>query len=357
MLRERRPAPTFRGRSERAFVSGCYGRCFARDRRVPDTRPRRGVAPASRRRTRGGDRRGTAPARLNPKGRRRVRIQRVRMRAPVGRDFDDEAQEAVGRVRRVRRDRRPCRGGPRRRRAPPRLRSRPHSPVASALARRQAEHDVLRLARRKARVGHRHVRRAYVHRLQTWSLARLRRERRSLRADIRALRRTGGAPDVPVPGRPAVDRRVRVGRQPARRRRRRRVPRQVPVRLRHVGARRRQRRPGRGARGRAGPPRGHALRPRRRVAVARLRPVDSLPRVDASALRAEFPVLEDRAYLNAGTCGPLPHASVRADPGHARPRRCARAREGVRRDAPRAARPPARGLRGRCSGPRSPTSR
>jgi L-cysteine/cystine lyase len=34
--------------------------------------------------------------------------------------------------------------------------------------------------------------------------------------------------------------------------------------------------------------------------------------VDASALRAEFAVLEDRAYLNAGTCGPLPHASVRA---------------------------------------------
>jgi selenocysteine lyase/cysteine desulfurase len=34
--------------------------------------------------------------------------------------------------------------------------------------------------------------------------------------------------------------------------------------------------------------------------------------VDASALRAEFPVLSDRAYLNAGTCGPLPHASVRA---------------------------------------------
>ena len=34
--------------------------------------------------------------------------------------------------------------------------------------------------------------------------------------------------------------------------------------------------------------------------------------MDASALRAEFPVLEDRAYLNAGTCGPLPHAAVRA---------------------------------------------
>jgi hypothetical protein len=74
----------------------------------------------------------------------------------------------------------------------------PHSPVASALARRQADHDVLRLARRKARVSHRHVRRAYVHRLQTWSPDRLRRERRSLHADIRELRRTGGAPGVAV---------------------------------------------------------------------------------------------------------------------------------------------------------------
>ena len=75
----------------------------------------------------------------------------------------------------------------------------PHSPVASALAHRQAQHDVLRLARRKARAGHTRVRRGYVHRIQTWSLARLRRERRDLRHDVRVLRRTGGAPDVPVP--------------------------------------------------------------------------------------------------------------------------------------------------------------
>jgi selenocysteine lyase/cysteine desulfurase len=34
--------------------------------------------------------------------------------------------------------------------------------------------------------------------------------------------------------------------------------------------------------------------------------------VNAAALRAEFPVLSDLAYLNAGTFGPLPHASVRA---------------------------------------------
>lgn len=75
----------------------------------------------------------------------------------------------------------------------------PHSPIASALAKRQAEHEVLRLARRKARLDHRRVRRGYLHRVQTWSLARLRHERRSLRADVRELRRTGSAPDVPVP--------------------------------------------------------------------------------------------------------------------------------------------------------------
>jgi selenocysteine lyase/cysteine desulfurase len=34
--------------------------------------------------------------------------------------------------------------------------------------------------------------------------------------------------------------------------------------------------------------------------------------VDAAALRAEFPVLADLAYLNSGTCGPMAHATVRA---------------------------------------------
>ncbi len=34
--------------------------------------------------------------------------------------------------------------------------------------------------------------------------------------------------------------------------------------------------------------------------------------VDAQGLRAEFPVLEQRAYLNAGTDGPLPASAVRA---------------------------------------------
>jgi selenocysteine lyase/cysteine desulfurase len=34
--------------------------------------------------------------------------------------------------------------------------------------------------------------------------------------------------------------------------------------------------------------------------------------VDAIALRSEFPVLEQRAYLNAGTCGPLPRRALNA---------------------------------------------
>jgi L-cysteine/cystine lyase len=34
--------------------------------------------------------------------------------------------------------------------------------------------------------------------------------------------------------------------------------------------------------------------------------------VDATSLRAEFPVLAERAYLNAGTCGPLPGKAQRA---------------------------------------------
>lgn len=34
--------------------------------------------------------------------------------------------------------------------------------------------------------------------------------------------------------------------------------------------------------------------------------------MDAPSLRAEFPVCERHAYLNAGTCGPIPRASLRA---------------------------------------------
>jgi L-cysteine/cystine lyase len=38
----------------------------------------------------------------------------------------------------------------------------------------------------------------------------------------------------------------------------------------------------------------------------------SLRAVNPADLRAQFPVLEHRAFLNAGTCGPVPAASVRA---------------------------------------------
>ena len=39
--------------------------------------------------------------------------------------------------------------------------------------------------------------------------------------------------------------------------------------------------------------------------------------MDAAALRAEFPVCAEKAYLNAGTCGPLPRAAVEAAASHA----------------------------------------
>jgi selenocysteine lyase/cysteine desulfurase len=48
------------------------------------------------------------------------------------------------------------------------------------------------------------------------------------------------------------------------------------------------------------------------VRDGRAKSCDSLTRVDAAALRAEFPVLTQSAYLNSGTCGPLPRAAVRA---------------------------------------------
>jgi Transglycosylase-like domain len=73
------------------------------------------------------------------------------------------------------------------------------SPIAGALAKRKAEHEVLSLARRKARLEHRRVARGYPRRVRAWPLALLRAERRDLRHDVRTLRRTGGAPDVPVP--------------------------------------------------------------------------------------------------------------------------------------------------------------
>ena len=248
----------------------------------------------------------------------------------------------LGRVRRVRRDRRPRRGGPRRRRA--------RDPAAAARSPRTSPVDLRRWptppGRARACCAWRGARRACADAtcaartsagVRTWSLERLRARAPSpARSTCRALRRTGGAPDVPVPGRPAAIAACESGGDPHA------VGGGGAFRGKYQfdygtwAARRRQRRPGRGARGRAGPPRG-ACSTRRAGAVARGRCCargrsHSLPRVDASALRAEFPVLADRAYLNAGTCGPLPHAAVRAGAracSTAAPSR--RPREGVRR--------------------------
>src|SRR3954452_2610876 len=38
----------------------------------------------------------------------------------------------------------------------------------------------------------------------------------------------------------------------------------------------------------------------------------TVPAVDASALRSQFPVCAELAYLNAGTCGPVPRAAAEA---------------------------------------------
>jgi hypothetical protein len=135
---------------------------------------------------------------LNPKGRRRVRTQRVRIRRPLDVTSTMKPKKLLAVCGACAVTGAPAAAALAAGASAP-VALAPHSPVASALAHRQAEHEVLRLARRKARVARRVVRRAYVHRVQTWSLARLRRERRSLRSDIRELRRTGGAPDVPVP--------------------------------------------------------------------------------------------------------------------------------------------------------------
>ena len=53
--------------------------------------------------------------------------------------------------------------------------------------------------------------------------------------------------------------------------------------------------------------RGDALRARGRLALARVRPLVVSGRM---ALRDEFPVLEQVAYLNAGTDGPIPRAAT-----------------------------------------------
>ena len=63
---------------------------------------------------------------------------------------------------------------------------------------------------------------------------------------------------------------------------------------------------------------GPALLRRARGMSGRQRPSVASCGMDPATLRAEFPVLEQFAYLNAGTCGPLPAAAATADRRRAR---------------------------------------
>jgi Transglycosylase-like domain len=67
-------------------------------------------------------------------------------------------------------------------------------------AHRRAERQVMRLAHRRAHLRRRHVRRAYERRVRAMPVHRLLRERHRLRRSVKHLRRTGGAPDVAIPG-------------------------------------------------------------------------------------------------------------------------------------------------------------
>jgi hypothetical protein len=74
--------------------------------------------------------------------------------------------------------------------------------IASSLhdhAQLHAERHVLKLARSRARLKGIRVRPSYVQRVSSWSLPRLLDERRTLRREVRHLRRTGGAPAVAIP--------------------------------------------------------------------------------------------------------------------------------------------------------------
>ena len=191
-------APAFRARSERAFVSGCYGHasrgiagCLIPDRAVALRRPRAGALVEE-----------IAAARLPLAEPERAppRAHGARSQpAPDGRDFDHEAQEAVGRVRRVRRDRRPCRRGPRRRRPHP-GRARPTQPGRLGAG---APPGRARRAAPGAAQGARDVTPACA--AATCTASRRGRWRACAASAARCartsaeLRRTGGAPNVPVP--------------------------------------------------------------------------------------------------------------------------------------------------------------
>jgi hypothetical protein len=76
-----------------------------------------------------------------------------------------------------------------------------HKAVArAARAHRTALKRVTRLARTRARLAHkRHYPRGYLRKVSRWSTKRLKRHGRKLGRTVRHLRRTGGAPNVPIP--------------------------------------------------------------------------------------------------------------------------------------------------------------
>jgi hypothetical protein len=76
-----------------------------------------------------------------------------------------------------------------------------HKAIArAARSHRTALKRVTRLARTRARLARkRHYPRGYLRKVSRWSAKRLKRHGRKLRRSVRHLRRTGGAPNVPIP--------------------------------------------------------------------------------------------------------------------------------------------------------------
>ena len=145
----------------------------------------------------------------------------------------------------------------------------------------------------------------------------------------------------------AGDRRLRVRRRPGDEHRQR-VLRQVPVHAGDLAERRRHRQPGRGLRGRAGPPRRAALRAVRQLALARLRPVAPRTILRGRDLgRAARAVPDPRAHRVPERRHRRARAAGGAGGGRARARVGARggAREGALRAPLRAPGRAARGLR------------
>ena len=146
------------------------------------------------------------------------------------------------------------------------------------LARRRLTRKAWRLADKVADArGHGFSPRAYRRRVKDEAPARIAHRVRTLRRDLKdarrdAHRRRAAALNTARLPHARGHRGLRVGRQP-RHGHRQRLLRQIPVHAADMGERRRRGEPGGRQRGRAEPPRGAALRPRGRLAVARVRPL------------------------------------------------------------------------------------